>query len=362
MKAAMIDQTEEELKEPTCEWLTVRTPDEILAMQFDDGDMIIGERILAEGQGLAILGVGGLGKSRIILQMSAAQIMGKPFLNLQTHGPARKWLIIQTENSNRRLQDDLNRLKQWCGDDWPLVEENLIIHTIEKDEDSLLQIEDPEAVARLEKLIDEVKPGVVVWDPLKDTTWDDLNTDKVMANLLRTLARLSRKLDPKRAVIIVHHAITGKSGAAKATGLDRSSFGRNSKVLQSWARAQINIVPANEDDNGKLLFFCGKNNNGPEFRGFAADLGNDFIYRVDDTFDLDEWKEGMGISTKTPSISKDTRAMQIIRDKPMDLASWVKEIKARFIWSRSKAYENAERLAKPKANLVAIHNGIYHAK
>jgi len=344
------------------EKLTYRTPAEILAMQFDDGDRILGDRILAEGETLSVLGVGGLGKSRITLQMAAAQIMGRPFLKLATHGKPRKWLIIQTENSNRRLQDDLIRLKSWCGDDWPLVEANLVIHTIEKEEDSLLQIEDLEAVCRLEKLIAEVNPGVVVWDPLKDTTWDDLNTDKVMANLLRTLCRMSRKLNPKRAVVIVHHALTGKSGAAKAAGMDRASFGRNSKVLHSFCRAAINIVPAEEDDNRKLIFFCGKNNNGPEFKPFAADLGDDFIYCVDSHFDLEEWKGEMGIATKSGGDSKDTAALQILRTQPMDLASWVKEIKAKGVWSRSKAYENAERLSKPKANLVVIHGGIYHAK
>ncbi|MCE0483115.1 MAG: AAA family ATPase [Methylacidiphilales bacterium] len=357
-----LEHLETELAEPTLEKLTYRTPAEILAMQFDDGDRILGERILSEGETLSVLGVGGLGKSRITLQMAAAQIMGRPFLNLQTHGKPRKWLIIQTENSNRRLQDDFIRLQQWCGKDWPLVEANLVIHTIEKEEDSLLQIEDLEAIARLEKLIAEVSPDVVVWDPLKDTTWDDLNTDKVMANLLRTLCRLSRKLNPKRAVVIVHHALTGKSGAAKASGMDRASFGRNSKVLHSFCRAAINIVPAEEDDNGKLIFFCGKNNNGPEFKPFAADLGEDFIYRVDARFDMDEWKEEMGIASKTGGQSKDSAALQILRDQPMDLASWVKAIDAKGVWSRSKAYENAERLAKPKANLVAIHKGIYHAK
>jgi hypothetical protein len=347
---------------PAPECLTFRTPGEILAMHFDDSDRILGDRILSEGETLSVLGVGGLGKSRITLQMAAAQILGRNFLSLQTHGKPRKWLIIQTENSNRRLQDDFIRLQQWCGEDWPLVEANLVIHTIEKEEDSLLQIEAPEAVARLERLICEVSSDVVVWDPLKDTTWDDLNTDKVMANLLRTLCRLSRKLNPKRAVVIVHHAITGKSGAAKASGMDRASFGRNSKVLHSFCRAAINVVPAEEDDNRKLIFFCGKNNNGPEFKPFAADLGEDFIYRVDAQFDLDEWKEDMGIASKTGGQSKEAAALQILRDSPMDLAAWVKEIAAKGIWSRSKAYENAERLAKPRANLVAIRNGIYHAK
>jgi hypothetical protein len=357
-----LEQLETELGGPMLEVLTYRTPDEILAMQFDDGDIMLADRMLAEAETLALLGIGGLGKSRMLLQLAAAQIMGRPFLKLTTHGKPRKWLIIQTENSNRRLHEDFNRLKKWCEEDWPLVQANLVIHTIEKEEDSLIQMEDLEAVARLEKLIDEVKPDVVVWDPLKDTTWDDLNTDKVMANLLRTLARLSRKLNPRRAVVLAHHAITGKSGAAKAAGMQRASFGRNSKVLHSFCRAVINVVPAEEDDNRKLIFFCGKNNNGPEFKPFAVELGEDFIYRVDDSFDMEEWKGEMGIATKTGGASKDTAALQILRKQPMDLASWVKEIVKLGILTRSPAYELTERLSKPKANLVAIHNGIYHAK
>jgi hypothetical protein len=38
----------------------------------------------------------------------------------------------------------------------------------------------------------------------------------------------------------------------------RSQKSIGSRALQSWARAQINIVPTDEDDNGKLIFFCGK--------------------------------------------------------------------------------------------------------
>ena len=35
----------------------------------------------------------------------------------------------------------------------------------------------------------------------------------------------------------------------KAVGHDRNSFGRNSKVLQFWTRAQINVVAYEPHDN-----------------------------------------------------------------------------------------------------------------
>jgi hypothetical protein len=57
-----------------------------------------------------------------------------------------------------------------------------------------------------------------------------------------------------------------------ATGFDRSSFGRNSKVLFMWTRAQINIAPVRPDDNSLLIIASGKCSNSAEFQPFAARL------------------------------------------------------------------------------------------
>src|SRR5688572_8779773 len=64
-------------------------------------------------------------------------------------------------------------------------------------------------------------------------------------------AGLIRNVD--RAAVVLHHALTGKLGAARATGYERSSFGRNSKLLQAWTRGQINLAPASAHDNSKLV-------------------------------------------------------------------------------------------------------------
>src|SRR5207245_2742064 len=40
--------------------LTIRAPDEILAMDFDDSDIILGDRLLALGQSLVMAGAGGV--------------------------------------------------------------------------------------------------------------------------------------------------------------------------------------------------------------------------------------------------------------------------------------------------------------
>ena len=61
-----------------------------------------------------------------------------------------------------------------------------------------------------------------------------------------------------------------RAGAAKAFGLERTGFARNSKVLQTWARGVVNVVPAEDDNNDTLVLACGKNSNGPEFAPVAV--------------------------------------------------------------------------------------------
>ena len=67
-----------------------------------------------------------------------------------------------------------------------------------------------------------------------------------MTSTLSTIGQLTRRGDPQRIPVIVHHSLTGKSGAVKAFGYDRGSYGRGSKVLLGWTRSQINLAPYGE--------------------------------------------------------------------------------------------------------------------
>ena len=63
--------------------------------------------MLAAGRMVSFLGPGGVGKSRMVLQMAICCILGEKFLGIDSHARGKKWLIIQTENNNRRLSSDL---------------------------------------------------------------------------------------------------------------------------------------------------------------------------------------------------------------------------------------------------------------
>ncbi len=313
--------------------LSFKSPNEILAMEFDDSDLILGDRIMAETQSAALCGAGGVGKSRVIQQIAVCQILNLPFCDrLVTHGRPRKWLFFQTENSMRRQKWDTAHLKKWVehlypGDasKWELVEQHLLHHTLENDDDEVLQVE--VAAPMIEAAIAEHKPDVPVFDPLKDFTFGDLNQDQDMLAVIRELKRLAKEGNPNRAAVFLHHALTGKAGALKAVGYDRSSFGRNSKALQATMRAQVNMVPYDGTNNERLVVACGKNNNGPEFKPFAIELNTlpgtagFMIYELMPDFDVEKWQEEMANGkAKKPLCSVEGMAELL----PTDGSGWEK--------------------------------------
>ena len=154
------------------------------------------------------------------------------------------------------------------------------------------------------------RADVVVWDPLRDFSLDDLNSDKFMGETLRDILRLTKRGNPKRFPLAIHHAATGRAGVQKTTGWDRSSFGRNSKVLQMTARAVINVAPAKGEDNSTIIIASGKSNNAPEFSPFAAKLNFEtMLYAPDEDFDLEGWKEEIGTGREARVTPKDFREL-----------------------------------------------------
>ena len=110
----------------------------------------------------------------------------------------------------------------------------------------------------------------------------------------------------------LHHALTGKAGASKATGFDRASFGRNSKTLHAWTRAQINLAPVDADSNERLIVACGKCSNGREFQTFAVRLNPDtMIYEVDPTVDVSQWETEITGAKDTKPLMNSARVREL---------------------------------------------------
>ena len=154
-----------------------------------------------------------------------------------------KWLILQTENSLRRLQSDLNALQKWCGDSWHEVAESLLLHTLETDRDGILNLSDPRVTARLETAIQMLKPDVIGFDPLRDLMIGDPNSDADMAATLAMIGAISRRGNKQRAIVLLHHALTESPARQKLRATTARVSPATAKCSTVGPERQINIAP-----------------------------------------------------------------------------------------------------------------------
>jgi len=340
--------------------LTVRNADEICRMHFvGDSDNYFGDRMIAEGQNVTFLGPGGVGKSRMVMQLAISMILGRDFLGCPTRGNSKKWLFIQTENSNRRLNHDIFQFVKSMSltpDEYQVVGECLFVHTLENDDDQMINLDNGDSVMQVQRLINQVQPDFVVFDPLNTFTSGDLNSDQDMRAVVSAITRLVKTGNAKRTPIVLHHSLTGKAGAAKAVGWDKASFGRNSKALQAWTRSQFNLAPRDPEQPELLILSGGKNNDGK----LLPDIGIKFsdskgLYEIDPTFDGEEFRESVGADTRKTNKFPTAKILELVKERPglkqSDLAILIAD--AAGISSRA-AYDKIKAAISQKA--IEIHS------
>ncbi len=272
--------------------LTLRRFDEILGMTFDETDNVLGDRQLAKGENSCIVGPPGAGKTRLVMQLAIAGIVGRDFLGMPVNGKSLRWLFLQVENSNRRLNIDLGYFKRWVDDDalWKTVVDQCVVHTLENDTDGLVFLDNWANKEKLAEAIDATKPDVVPWDSLQNYGIGDLNRDSDMFKSLHEISMLTKRGNPHAIPFVIHHSLTGRAGAIKAIGMEKGGYSRNSKTLTAWTRSQINVAVANPNIYETVILSCGKCSNGKEFEPFAAKFNEDtHIYELDADFDIEKW-------------------------------------------------------------------------
>lgn len=325
--------------------LTLRSFDEILAMQFDESDNILGDRQLAKSQNACIVGPSGAGKTRLILQMAAAGIAKRDFLGLPMNGSKLRWLFLQVENSNRRLQIDLTYLRQWVGPEkWPSVQAQCVVHTLENDSDGIVFLNDYAAKNAISEAIEVSEPDVVVWDSLQNFAVGDLNKDMDMFHTLSTLSLVTKRGNPGRIPLVVHHTLTGRLGAVKALGIDRAGYSRNSKSMHAWTRSQINVAVASPDSYETIILSCGKCSDGKEFTPFAAAFNEQtHIYERDPDFDLEEWLRATKSSNRGGPIVSDEVLLDVLNGNAMSKSDLYNAIRERITASKATIYRAIDR-------------------
>ena len=323
--------------------LSIRSPAQIRAMHFSPTDAYLPNGIFAKGQPFGIVGPAGIGKSRLALQLAVCTLTSQPFLRWPMEKHLLKWLFVQTENGGLRLQNDINAMAAWVGEEaFREVDQYLRLRILATNHDSFLSLDDPGNTFRLNRTLAEHAPDVALFDPLIAFSAGNLNTDAGMLQTCQGLSRLATRHNPGATVVVLHHSLAGKAGIKKAAGFDAGAYARGSKAFVQWIRGQLNVAPAKEGDSTRLVIGYGKNSNGPWFEPFGIVLNRQtMVYEVDLHFDLSVWQASVGIASSTAIVRKlDKAAVGAMAGAvPKNKGKLAAVIMAEYAVAKSRAYE-----------------------
>ena len=239
----------------------------------------------------AIFGQGGLGKSRIALNMARNQVLGLPFGGMSTGSAPLRHLFMGTENGLHRLQYDTRHMS--CGlsqEDVARLDAKIFMATLEAADDPYVTLGDPQNVERWRATIEERRPDVLWVDPWGDVQAGDANAETDARWTITELTKLLGSVNRDAAVVVLAHARTGAKNIMEAIGYDGANFGKGSKALYSCARSVFNLAPGSEEENPPVVVACPKNNDGPKPAPFALTLDlTSMTYQEIPDFDVEGW-------------------------------------------------------------------------
>jgi len=285
---------------------TLWAPSQFFASKNDPSACLLGEGFVQRGEWTSLIGIGGLGKTRLGLWICICQITGREWCGIPTHGEPQKCLLLSTESGLRRWKSDLQ--KMWdvlTSAERILVESNLRILALTPEEEGDLNLGDPSNVARLTETLRKENPGIIIFDPFADMVDGDENSTADVVASLRTLRRIHRIGAPEAAGIIIHHARTGAANVLQAgNNYSAGNFGRGAKALYSRVRCELQLAPGDADDSNLILLACGKANDCEKFkpRGIVFDPET-FTYAVDPNFDLEAWRSDVAGNRTNKAVS-----------------------------------------------------------
>lgn len=205
----------------------------------DDSELIKG-RFLCRGGGLLVVGQTGVGKSSFSRQMALHFAMGKPFLGMQ---PVRamRVLIIQAENDDHDEAEMCRGITSGSKfePDEVAPAGDLIFHYREQSRCGLKFFSDT-----VEPLIEQVRPDLLLIDPLLAYLGGDQNSQQDVGGWLRNcLNPLLTK--HKCAAMLVHHTakLTKKNLKDNWGAGDFGYLGAGSAEFANWSRAILCLVP-----------------------------------------------------------------------------------------------------------------------
>jgi hypothetical protein len=178
-------------------------------------------------------------KSFLALLLAYVVVAGRSFFGREVRrGPV---ILIDEENDRRELKKRMRRVAAGLGVE--AGQDDIVVAA-----PAIFKLDDDTAVEELDRLMTEVRPALVLLDPLVRLHGGDENDAGTVAPLLGRLRALSRK--HRCAVIVVHHLRKRGDGKPPSHGQRM----RGSSDLHGWLDSAIYT----EADGGaiKLSFEC----------------------------------------------------------------------------------------------------------
>ena len=240
----------------------------------------------------AVFGQGGLGKSRLALNLARNQVLGMPFAGLPTCQRPLRHLMMGSENSIHRLQHDVRKMQSGLTSaQIDLLDAHIRLATLEEPGDPFISLSSPENQEKWAATLTAWPPDMLWLDPWGDLLDGEANSDEDNRATLMALRRMLRKASPPAGLVILAHSRTGAKNIAQAIGYDAANFGKGSKALYSAARSVWNLAPGDESDNPPVVGFHAKCNDGPREKPFALQLdANTMLYIPVPDFNFEAWQ------------------------------------------------------------------------
>lgn len=202
--------------------------------EADDGEELIMDRWLCPGGAALLVGPTGIGKSSLAAQICLCWGLGRDCFGFEPVRPL-SILVIQAENDAgdlREQQEGIAEGLMLTDDERRILGEMVSFVTVD-------DVCGPAFFPRLQELIRDWQPDLIVIDPLLSYVGGDLNRQEVAADFLRhRLNPLLRRSGI--AALIVHH--TGKPPRDPKFASSNADYsGLGSSELSNWARAILSL-------------------------------------------------------------------------------------------------------------------------
>lgn len=216
----------------------------------DMRDNLLGNRWLCRGCAGVVIASSGVGKSVMAMQMAIHFSIGSKVFDIDSFDP-RKILFIQAENNLIDLAEAFQSIIKKANlttEQNELLDKNLVFISNQICAGELF-------IQMLDQACAEVKPDIVIVDPLLSFFGGDLSKQDVCSRFLRN------QLNPiiakyNMGMIMMHH--TAKEISENLSSVSYAGFG--SSELTNWARF-ISVLFHNKDDRNIFDFMHVKRGN-----------------------------------------------------------------------------------------------------